>query len=170
MQDDLVNDPRLTIVGLLLEAHGGLIAELGAVHAAHGLAGTDFDVLLRLARSPGHRLRMSDLAAQTRLSTSGMTRIVDRLERRGFVERDLSSVDRRTCWTVLTDDGRRILNADLPPLLDVIQERFIDAFDPGQLEKLTEGLRVLRDALHPAAATGSPGASGRPAETARAGS
>jgi DNA-binding MarR family transcriptional regulator len=166
VRDDLVNDPRLTIVGLLLEAHGGLVAELGAVHAAHGLAGTDFDVLLRLARSAGRRLRMSDLAAQTQLSTSGITRIVDRLERRGFVQRDLSPADRRACWTVLTDDGQQILNADLLPLLDMIQKRFIDAFDPDQLEKLTEGLRRLRDALHPAAAAGSLGASVSPGQEA----
>ena len=87
VRDDLIDDPRLTIVGLFVEAYGGLISELGAVHAAHGLVGTDFDALLRLARSPGRRLRMSDLAAQTRLSTSGITRIVDRLERRGLVRR-----------------------------------------------------------------------------------
>ena len=49
---------------------------------------TDFDVLIRLARSPGQQLRMTDLATQTALSTSGITRVVDRLEKRGLVRRE----------------------------------------------------------------------------------
>lgn len=156
MDDELFEDPRLTAVGLFIEAYGGLITELGAVHAAHGLAGTDFDTLLRLARSPQRRLRMSDLAAQTALSTSGITRIVDRLERQKLVRRDLSADDRRGCSAVLTEDGYRRLAADLPPLLDTIQRRFVDPLTSDQLNGLTDSLRVLRDALRPSATARAP--------------
>lgn len=152
MQDELFEDPRLTPVGLFIEACGGLIAELSVVHAAHGLAGTDFDTLLRLARSPERRLRMSDLADQTALSTSGITRIVDRLERQQLVRREPSQTDRRGCSAVLTQNGYQRLAADLPPLLDTIQRRFIDPLTPDQLNRLTDALRTLRDALRPAAA------------------
>lgn len=156
MADDPFGDSRLTTAGLFIEAYGGLTAQLGAVHAAHGLAGTDFDVLVRLARSPSCRLRMSDLAAQTDLSTSGITRIVDRLERRGLIRRDLPPEDRRGCAAVLTDQGHEALADDLPPLLDAIQRWLIDPLTPAQLEGLSDGLRVLRDALRPAAATRTP--------------
>ncbi len=87
MAGDRFDDPRLTVMGLLIEVCQGLMARLDPVHAAHGLSGSDFDALIRLARSPGHRLRMTDLAAQTSMSTSGITRIVDRLENAGLVGR-----------------------------------------------------------------------------------
>ncbi|MBA3281581.1 MAG: MarR family transcriptional regulator [Acidimicrobiia bacterium] len=156
MDDEPFEDPRLTAVGLFIEAYGGLIAELSAVHAAHGLAGTDFDTLLRLARSPERRLRMSDLAAQTALSTSGITRIVDRLERQKLVRREPSTVDRRGCSAVLTEDGYERLAADLPALLDTIQHRLVDPLTPDQLNGLTDALRTLRDAVRPAAAARAP--------------
>jgi len=147
------DDPRLTLAGLLIEAHAGVIAELGAVHAAHGLAGTDFDALIRLARSPGRRLRMCDLAAQMALSNSGITRIVDRLERRQLVRREVPPGDRRSFQVALTSAGHDLLRADVPPLLDAIQRSLIDPLTPHQLSALTDGLRAVRDAVRPAAAT-----------------
>jgi len=154
--DHPLDDPRLTMAGLFIETCGGLTAQLGAVHAEHGLAGTDFDVVIRLARSPEGRLRMSDLAAQTDLSTSGITRIVDRLEHRRLIRRDPEPGDRRGCAAVLTDQGHQALAADLPPLLDTIQRCLIDPLTPTQLKGVTDGLRILRDALRPAAATRTP--------------
>lgn len=155
MTPSAFDDPRLTLAGLLIEAHGGLTAEMGAVHAAHGLTGTDFDALIRLARSAGQRLTMSDLAAQTGLSTSGMTRIIDRLERRGLTRRELSATDRRSWWAILTPEGRQVLDADIPPLLTTIQRCVIDRLTPVQLEAVTEGLRALRDAVRPGAHAGT---------------
>ncbi|SDM39495.1 MarR family winged helix-turn-helix transcriptional regulator [Allokutzneria albata] len=157
MTDEPFDDPRLTVVGLLIEVHAGLIAELTAVHAEHGLAGSDFDALLRLARSPGRSLRMSDLATQTGLSTSGVTRIVDRLERRGLVRRDFCATDRRSCWAVLTDAGHDALRGELPALLAVIQRRVVDPLSPAELDGLAQGLRALRDAVRPGAATTTEG-------------
>ena len=71
-----------------------------------------FEVLIRLARSPEHRLRMTDLAAQTILSPSGLTRAVDRLVEAGLVEREACPTDRRSTYAVLTPEGeRRVLKA-----------------------------------------------------------
>ena len=68
------DDPRITAVGLFAEAYTGLAARLAAQVTEHGLALIEFEVLMRLARSPQRQLRMSDLAAQTQLTTSGITR------------------------------------------------------------------------------------------------
>jgi DNA-binding MarR family transcriptional regulator len=149
------DDPRLTAAGLLIEVYGGFTARLDTVHAAHGLSGNDFDVLIRLARSPGHRLRMSDLAAQTALSTSGITRIVDRLERRGLLARQGSADDRRSSLAVLTDTGLAHLTADLPDLLATIDTSLVDLLTPKQLNQLLATLRILRDALRPNATAGA---------------
>lgn len=156
VDQDALDDARLTLAGLFIETFGGLTSHLGAVHAQHGLAGTDFDVLIRLARSPDRRLRMSDLAAQTDLSTSGITRIVDRLERRALVRRDADPGDRRGCAAVLTGQGQDALAADLPPLLDAIQRCLVDPLTRTELDAVTDGLRILRDALRPAAVTRTP--------------
>ena len=78
---ELYDDPRLTAMGLFAEAHRGLSTRFAVQLEEHGLSQVEFEVLMRLARSPGHELRMTDLAAQTSLSTSGVTRVVDRMER-----------------------------------------------------------------------------------------
>jgi len=78
---ELVNDERLTAIGLFAEAYEGLAARFAAQLAEHHLAPIEFEVLMRLARSPDGQLRMTDLSAQTTLTTSGVTRVIDRLNR-----------------------------------------------------------------------------------------
>src|SRR5512139_4069557 len=85
--DARLDDSRITAIGILIETVGGLNAKLAIQYAEHDLAPAEFEVLVRIARTPGQALRMSDLAAQTLLTTSGITRVVDRLERDGLVDR-----------------------------------------------------------------------------------
>jgi DNA-binding MarR family transcriptional regulator len=149
---DPFDDPRLTALGLLVETHDGVLAELAVVHARYDLSGQDAGVLMRLARSPGRRLRMTDLATQTALSTSGITRIVDRLERRDLVRRELSPDDRRSWLAVLTDAGHQRLREELRPLLDAIQHTLFDPLTPAQRDAFLDALRTVRNAVRPAAA------------------
>lgn len=158
MVDEDFDDPRLTAMGLLIEVYEGVTARLDPVHARHGLSGNDFDTLIRLARSSEGRLRMTDLAIQTSLSTSGITRIVDRLERHGLVRREPCPVDRRGSFAVLTDKGEHRLRAVLPELLDEITVCFTAVLGTERLDALTDALRVVRDAVRPGALAG-----GRPA-------
>src|SRR6266508_2753364 len=83
----LAHDQRITLMGLFAEAYTGVVAKHTVQLTEHGLAAAEFEVLLRLSRSPNAELRMSDLAAQTSLTTSGITRLVDRLERSGLLRR-----------------------------------------------------------------------------------
>ncbi|MGW6423127.1 MarR family winged helix-turn-helix transcriptional regulator [Nocardia sp. NPDC055053] len=148
---ELFDDPRLTISGLLFEAHSGLLAKLEPTWKAHGLSGLDLNALTRLSRSPELRLRMSDLAAQTELSTSGVTRLVDRLAASGLVERKLDLADRRSAYAVLTDAGIRRLEEALPDYLAALERWLTGLLTPDQLDGLVAGLRVIRDATNPAA-------------------
>jgi DNA-binding MarR family transcriptional regulator len=156
MAHDPFDDPRLTAAGLFVEAYDGLTVHLSRVHARHGLAGKDFDILVRLARSPGRRLRMTDLAAQTGLSTSGITRIVDRLEASGLVRRTPCPGDRRSWLAELTETGYERLEADLPPLLDAIQRWLTNPIAPDQLPVFLAALRAVRDTVRPGATEGAP--------------
>lgn len=149
----LLDHPNLTTMGLFFEAHAAIIeAASRRLEADHGLSGQRFEVLLRLARSPGHRLRMSDLAAQTTLSASGLTRVVDRLEATGLVERASCPSDRRGSFATLTAAGQARLMAALPDHLAQLTEVLDDAFSPEEIEAFSALLRRLRDAVHPDAA------------------
>jgi MarR family transcriptional regulator, 2-MHQ and catechol-resistance regulon repressor len=154
MRPELLDDPRLTAVGLFMEAHLGLSAKLSPRFAEFGVSETEFEVMLRLARTPGGRLRMSDLSAQTSLSTSGITRVVDRLERSGMAVRESCETDRRGTWARITESGSAKVVAVLGPHLEDVEEWYTGRLTAEQLAALTEALRVVRDAVHPDAVAG----------------
>lgn len=151
----LFEDPRLTTVGLFLEVHEGLIAKLEPTWKGYGLSGLDLNALMRLSRSPGRKLRMTDLAAQTNLSTSGVTRLVDRLERNGFVRREPAPGDRRSFYAVLTAAGATRVARVLPAYLDAVEQWFTGVLTPEQLDGMIESLRTIRDAVIPTAVANS---------------
>src|SRR5688572_17486841 len=102
-------------MGMLVEAHARLTGALGAeLQQVSALPLPWFEVLLRLGRSPDHRLRMSELARQMPLSTSGLTRLIDRVEAAGLVRREACPSDRRGQLAVLTDPGEAALAEALP--------------------------------------------------------
>lgn len=149
------NDPRLTAMGLFTEAHQGIVNRSAAVFERHQLSTVEFDVLIRLARSPGSRLRMTDLAAQASLSTSGVTRVVDRMDRDGLIQREACPHDRRSSYAVVTPAGLVRLDETVPELMQIVQQWFIDLLDPAELDVMLRSLRRIRDAVHPCATAGS---------------
>jgi DNA-binding MarR family transcriptional regulator len=152
---NLFDDPRITAVGLLFEAQSALTARFAVQLAEHGLSQVEFEVLIRLARSPDQRLRMTDLAAQTALSTSGVTRVVDRLERDGLVLRHACETDRRISYAQLTKTGLGRLEEALPGHLALIEQWFTGQFCAEKLDELLAALRTIRDALRPEATAGA---------------
>ncbi|GII77637.1 hypothetical protein Sru01_26190 [Sphaerisporangium rufum] len=151
------DDPRLTAMGLLAEVHSGLTAKTAPAFAAAGLSEIDFETLIRLARSPARSLRMSDLAAQTSLSTSGVTRVVDRLEREGLVERVACATDRRASYATLTEAGAARLQNVLPQHLDDIDKWLTGLLDPDRLKEFLETLTLIRNVVRPCATAGATG-------------
>ena len=153
-------DDRLTVVGLLAEAFAALEARTSAQLGGHGLSGVEFEVLLRLARSPLGLLRMSDLSAQTTLTSSGVTRVVDRLVDRGLVARQACATDRRTTYAVVTEAGRSLLAEVLPDHLALIESSLLEPLRRGgadELDAFVSTLRRLRDHLAPCSTVGSEG-------------
>lgn len=154
----LFADDRLTVMGLLAETFTGIASRGLDQLAGHGVSPVEFEVLIRLARSPGGLLRMSDLAAQTALTSSGVTRVVDRLAERGLVTRQACATDRRATYTVLSDTGRRLLAAALPEHLELIETWLTGPLtEAGELESFVATLRRLRDRVVPCATAGSSG-------------
>ena len=74
------------------------------------LSWADFETLMRLRISAGHPMQMSEIATQLVGSPSGTTRIADRLERAGLIERETPRDNRRIVLVELTESGRRLLS------------------------------------------------------------
>jgi DNA-binding MarR family transcriptional regulator len=146
----------LTTMGLFFEAHAGLKAALERqLEADNGLPVQWFEVLLRLVRTPGGRLRMSELAAQSSVTASGLTRVVDRLVDAGLVARESCPTDRRSWYASLTPAGRARIEAAVPGHLVHIQQVVGGVLSAEELTMFSTILRKLRDALNPAAAIAS---------------
>ena len=124
----------------LLRVHSALVKALDAeLLAEHALPLTSYEVLINLEAAPGHRRRMAELAEGVLLSRSGMTRLVDRLERDGLLERDACAEDGRGMFAVLTEKGEELLLRARRTHLDGVRERFLRHFDREELEQLARG-------------------------------
>jgi DNA-binding MarR family transcriptional regulator len=148
-------DPRITAFGLLTEVHNSLVNRLGQQATKQELSAPEFSVLIRLARSPDRRLRLSDLATQTALSTSGVTRLVDRLEHRGLITREPCPTDRRGSYATLTPTGTDLTNKLAAKNAKIIDRWFTGLLNPAQLEDFLGTLRIIRDEIHPGATAGT---------------
>lgn len=145
----LLADDRLTAMGLLVETFSGVTERIEREMESFGLGLSSFEVMLRLARSPGHRLRMTELAAQSTLTNSGLTRVVDRLQRQGNVDRVPCDTDRRGWYAVLTDDGKATIDEVLPAHLGTVARSFTEVLTPDELATFLLSLRKLRAVVRP---------------------
>ena len=134
-----------------VRAHAAIMGTMDAhLQAAHGLTVNDYEVLLALARAPERRMRRVDLAGQVLLTQSGITRLLQGLERAGLVERASCDTDRRVVYACLTDDGHARLREASRTHLDDIRSLFVARFSEEQLDQLDMLLgRVLEDGSEP---------------------
>ena len=120
-----------------LRVHSALVKELDAdLEAQHQLPLTSYDVLTTLADQPDGRLRMRDLADAVVLSRSGLTRLVDRLQREGLIEREQCASDARGAYAVLTATGRARLREAQPLHRESVRRRFLSRFSSDELRLL----------------------------------
>jgi DNA-binding MarR family transcriptional regulator len=121
----------------LLRVHSALVKALDAeLLATHDLPLTSYEVLINLQAAPDRRRRMAELAEGVLLSRSGMTRLVDRLEREGLLERDACVSDGRGTFAVLTDKGEALLSQARRTHLDGVRDRFLRHFSQAELEQV----------------------------------
>jgi DNA-binding MarR family transcriptional regulator len=121
----------------MLRVHAYLRKALDAqMEAEHGLPLTSYEVLLFLAEADGERMRMCDLASSILLSRSGLTRLVDRLERDALIVRESCASDARGAFARLTPEGRAKLDAARRTHLAGVRELFLDRLSPAEQELL----------------------------------
>ena len=105
-----------------------------------------YDVLLELSAAPGCRLRMHELASAVVLSRSGLTRLVDRVEKAGLLRREPDPADGRGSFAVLTDEGLRMRQKMWPVYARGIAEHFGAHVSDEEAEVLSKALGRVRAA------------------------
>lgn len=127
-----------------LRVQSSLFRRLDAeLSAAHDLPLRSYEVLLLLADAPRRRLRMADLSRSVLLSASGMTRLVDRLQREGLVGRERCPEDGRGYFAVLTDEGDRRLQQARATHLAGVRRLFLERLDGDDLTRLAAYWELL---------------------------
>ena len=128
----------------LLRAHASSTRALSAaLEAKHGLTINDYEALLHLSRAADGRMRRVDLAQQLLLTASGVTRLLEGLERAGLVDRVTCDDDRRVAYAVLTAAGRKRLEAASKSHLAGVRVLFEERFGEEELKRLAELLGRL---------------------------
>jgi len=137
---------ELAVWRSFLRAHAQLVRTLEAdLGEAREIPLATYDVLVQLAEAPEHRLRMTELADRVLLSRSGLTRLIDRLERDGLVRREPVVDDARGMYAVLTADGTNRLRSATQVHLPGIAEHFAKRFNRQELARLGQLLGRLAD-------------------------
>ena len=135
--------PTVTAWSRLLRTHAALRRELSArLVADHGLTINDYEALLRLSHADDG-LRRVDLAEQLMLTPSGITRLLDGLERDGWVTKASCESDARVTYAVLTDEGRERLEAAARSHLAQVRSLFEERLTEDDLETLADLLSRL---------------------------
>ncbi len=142
-----LDDASVTAWGLVLEGTNRVSGALGRqLEDEVGIPLTWFEVLLRLARSPDRRLRMVELSRQISFSDSGLSRLADRMEKAGLIDRALCRTDRRGTEAVLTGEGAEVLERALAVHLRGLRTHVLDHLTAQELDVLTRVMDRLRTA------------------------
>jgi len=147
----LAVEPNLEAWIRFLRAHASLTRQMSArLEADHGLTLNDYDCLVQLAYAPERSLRRVDLARSVLLSPSGITRLLDGLEREGWVEKKSCDSDARVTYAHLTDAGLEKFKSARKTHLADIEEAFGSRFSPEELLAVSSLLGRLLDSDEPA--------------------
>jgi DNA-binding MarR family transcriptional regulator len=146
-----LNDAEMQAWQSFLRASILLMDRLDAELQEHGLSLADYEILVHLSAEAAGELRMTELAARTLVSRSGLTRRLDRLVESGVVERRSCPTDRRGVYAVLTDDGRRRLKDAAPTHVEGVRRHFLSQLDGQDLHAFTAALdAVVESSVRPA--------------------
>lgn len=133
-------------LGHLVGAHATLTRRLSAqLVEEHGLTLSEYEVLLLLSREPDRAMRRIDLSREVRLSPSGITRMLDRLEATGLVEKGACAKDARVTYAVLTDAGMDKLERCAPGHFAAVERLIGERLTGEEVESLSGLLARLSD-------------------------
>ncbi|MFC9604830.1 MarR family winged helix-turn-helix transcriptional regulator [Streptomyces niveus] len=108
-----------------------------------------YALLVHLARAPHHRMRMTRLAQNAKITRSRLSHAIARLERHGWVRREDCPSDKRGQNAILTAEGEEVLRRSAPGHVAAVRQAIFDRLGPEQVTQLGEIMRVLAEGLQP---------------------
>ena len=130
----------------LLRGHASATRAMSAqLEAEHGLTINDYEALLYLSRADEGRMRRVDLAGMLLLTASGVTRLLEGLEKAGLVERGSCATDRRVTYAILTEAGAARLEEASGSHIAAIRGFFETRYSEEELDQLAGLLERLPD-------------------------
>ncbi|WP_236796431.1 MarR family winged helix-turn-helix transcriptional regulator [Amycolatopsis sp. GM8] len=142
MADD---DEIVTWWGLVIEGYLATQDKVMAeIEQRFGLAPAQFDILLRLVRTPGYQMPMTRLAKEAALSSGGFTKVADRLEAAGLIVRRPSRDDRRVTYACLSEHGKSVAERARRTCAEILRHRVLEPLGPDASKALAEAMRTLR--------------------------
>lgn len=142
------DDSSLGVWRAFIQTHARLIHKLDEeLQDAHGLSLAEYDALIQLVNAPDRRLRMSVLADRVLLSRSGITRLVDRLEADGMVERFACPTDARGSMASITHLGVTRLRSASKTHLDGVRRYFLDVIAGDEQTVMQRSLERVANGL-----------------------
>lgn len=149
--DDFFTGTEASAWGGFLSAHAHLSKRLEEnLRRTAGLSHAEYEVLLRLSLEDSGRLRIQELAAESVLTHSGTSRLVDRLEGAGLVVRVGAEQDRRGAYAVLTDHGRERFLEVARQHTALVRSLFLSHFSAAELATMGSFWERLDSVVSPA--------------------
>jgi len=142
-----LREDQLALWRSFVNLHAGIIRRIEKDLAEDQLVPlTWYDVLVALYQAPGKKLRMNELTEKTVLSPSGITRLVERLEKDGLVRRERTDEDRRGSYAVLTREGKRAFLKAWPTYQQGIYTYFVSLLNDEEQKIIRSAFeRILAD-------------------------
>jgi DNA-binding MarR family transcriptional regulator len=141
-----LNRREMAVWRAFLTAHARVMRRLEAeLVTEEGLSLAAYELLAALSEMTDRRARMTELTSLVFLTPSGVTRLVDKLEREGFVRRERCTADARVVYTVLTDEGFQRLEEAYQTHLRGVREHVVDRLGREELETVTAAMNRLAE-------------------------
>ena len=142
LQETTAKEPFLAVLRELAQAYHAFSAYSAAHVRQLGLTSAQFDVIATLGNTQG--MPLTQLAQKTLITKGTLTGIIDRLEEKGLVRREVPVGDRRSFRAVLTPEGEVLFSRVFPTHIAYLRQAFADV-DADDLEQVRRTLRALRD-------------------------
>ncbi|MGH7801643.1 MAG: MarR family winged helix-turn-helix transcriptional regulator [Thermodesulfobacteriota bacterium] len=145
MRKKLTNIETEAWVGLV-KSQQLLLDKVEAELKRHGLPPLSwYDVLLELDLKSAGKLRFNEIRKRVLLRKYNVTRLLYRLEGKGFVRRETCSEDGRGIYAVITKKGRDLRRRMWPVYREVVRKHFLSHFNANEINQLAEFLRRVRN-------------------------
>ncbi|WP_030228681.1 MarR family winged helix-turn-helix transcriptional regulator [Actinoalloteichus caeruleus] len=140
------DDEIITWWGLVIEGYHATQSRIQAeIGERFDLAPASFDILLRLVRSPDHRMPMTRLAHEAALSSGGFTKVADRLVAADLIRRHRCDRDRRVTYAELTDHGLDVATRVRTASAEILRRRVLAPLGPEDSQRIADAMRALRE-------------------------